>query len=249
LEGQEQVCLEELLDAGVEIVHMLPGHDYFAVCVDTDEEAQLVASLNDVYDTEPDPVRTLSYIPESQEKVHRMLAGQQIPYGVKLVGAERFWNRYNNKGGGITVCVIDTGLRAGHEDIRDADIDGSNDGDLQTPWNRDGNSHGTHVAGTIAAVDNDHGVVGVAPGVKIFVARVFDGDGAFTASGLIAAWDECKKGGSDIISMSLGGAFSNNQERNAIRALANDGILMIAAAGNSGNTDNPVEYPAATAKL
>jgi serine protease len=51
--------------------------------------------------------------------------------------------------------------------------------------------------------------------------------------------------GSDIISMSLGGPSQSSAERNSLNALADRGILIVAAAGNSGNADNPVEYPAA----
>jgi serine protease len=72
---------------------------------------------------------------------------------------------------------------------------------------------------------------------------VFNNQGQFTASGLVAAMNECKNGGADIISMSLGGPNSSNAERRAIDNLTNEGILLVAAAGNSGNEENPVEYP------
>jgi serine protease len=72
---------------------------------------------------------------------------------------------------------------------------------------------------------------------------VFNNQGRFTASSLVAAMNECKNGGADIISMSLGGPVSSNAERRAVDDLTNDGILLVAAAGNSGNEDNPVEYP------
>ena len=66
-------------------------------------------------------------------------------------------------------------------------------------------SHGTHVAGTIAAQDNGLGVVGVAPQVSLHVVRTFDSSGVFTASSLITAMNACADAGSNIISMSLGG--------------------------------------------
>jgi hypothetical protein len=76
------------------------------------------------------------------------------------------------------------------------------------------------------------------------VFLVFNNQAQFTASSLVAAMNECKNGGADIISMSLGGPNSSNAERRAVDNLTNDGILLVAAAENSGNGDNPVEYPA-----
>jgi subtilisin family serine protease len=66
-------------------------------------------------------------------------------------------------------------------------------------------SHGTHVAGTIAAQDNGQGVVGVAPQASLHIVRVFDNSGEFTASNLIVALNACADANANIISMSLGG--------------------------------------------
>jgi subtilisin family serine protease len=178
-EGAEYSCLDELVEAGVEIVHMMLGTIYFSICVDTKEEAALVAEMTDVDGVEEDPIRTLSYLPESQKR--RSLAQQEIPYGIDMVKAPDFWSAYGKKGEGVTVCVIDTGLLVTHEDIKAGDLDGSVDNDLVSPWFKDEGSHGTHVTGTIAAVDNNKGVVGVAPKVKIFVAR-----------GKRSTWIECR---------------------------------------------------------
>jgi subtilisin family serine protease len=169
-DGTEEICRQELGGADVEIVHEIPNTDFFAVCVENEDEANAVKQLTEVDEVEDDPVRTLSYLPESEVR-RELQEGQTIPYGVGLVKANDFWSAYNNKGSGKTVCVIDTGLRADHEDIKDGDLDGSNDQDLVTPWNQDGISHGTHVTGIIAAVDNNVGVVGVAPHASIYIAR------------------------------------------------------------------------------
>jgi subtilisin family serine protease len=72
-----------------------------------------------------------------------------------MVKAPEFWSAYGKQGENFKVCVIDTGLLSLHEDIRDGDLSGSFDDDLVTPWFEDRNSHGTHVAGTLAAVDNN----------------------------------------------------------------------------------------------
>mmetsp|Transcript_9865 Transcript_9865/g.17456 ORF Transcript_9865/g.17456 Transcript_9865/m.17456 type:complete len:801 (+) Transcript_9865:196-2598(+) len=246
--GTEQRCHEELTRAGAVIVNPLPNSDFFAVCVDTEEERELLMELTDVEDIEEDHVRTLSYLPELTKRVDRrqmQSQGQQTPYGVSLIKADEFWSIKGEKGSGIKVCIIDTGLFVGHEDMQGVDFSGSIDSSVVSSWDDDENGHGSHVAGTIAAIDNGFGVVGVAPEVSLFIVKVFEGaEAQFTGSTLASAMEECRKSGSDIISMSLGGPQQSSVERNIVTQLVNQGIQIIAASGNSGDGPNPVEYPA-----
>jgi len=69
-------------------------------------------------------------------------------------------------------------------------------------------------------------------------------DGEFTASSIVAAMDESRRGGADIVSMSLGGASSSIIERNKVNQFAKVGIALVAVSGNSGADANPEEYPA-----
>eukprot|EP00339_Tiarina_fusa_P000674 CAMPEP_0117047798 /NCGR_PEP_ID=MMETSP0472-20121206/33016_1 /TAXON_ID=693140 ORGANISM="Tiarina fusus, Strain LIS" /NCGR_SAMPLE_ID=MMETSP0472 /ASSEMBLY_ACC=CAM_ASM_000603 /LENGTH=925 /DNA_ID=CAMNT_0004760603 /DNA_START=80 /DNA_END=2857 /DNA_ORIENTATION=- len=238
----ELECLDELQEAGVEIVHMIKNTEYFAVCVEDKSEWSSLMALADVRDVEEDPWRTLK-VAESHDVSGERRLQQTIPYGVELVGALDFWSRYQKQGESVKVCVVDTGLDNSHRDIDSSRTSGSNDGDLVRPWSQDGDGHGTHVAGTIAASDNNIGVVGVAPKVDLFIARVFNDQGRFTASSLIDAMNECAIAGSNIISMSLGGPSASRAEQNAVNALRDRGILLVAAAGNSGSIDNPLEFP------
>jgi subtilisin family serine protease len=111
-------------------------------------------------------------------------------------------------------------------------------------WNQDGFGHGTHVAGTIAAMNNALGVVGVTPGtVSLYIVRVFGDDGAWAySSTLVDAANRCASTGANIISMSLGGARASQTEKTAFANLYSQGILSIAAAGNDGTT--ALSYPA-----
>jgi subtilisin family serine protease len=109
--------------------------------------------------------------------------------------------------------------------------------------------HGTHVAGTIAAlalVNNNIGVVGVMPSgnVGLHIVKVFDGPNCAWAysSSLVVALDECVNEGANVVSMSLGGSFKSRTEERAFRNRNNEGVLSIAAAGNDGNTRK--SYPA-----
>jgi Subtilase family len=202
--GTEEHCYKELRKANAVIVNELPNSDFFAVCVDTEEEKELLKTLTDVVDMEEDYVRTLSYLPELTKPVDRrklQSQGQMTPYGVTMINAPQFWQSKGDKGGSAKVCIIDTGLFVGHEDMQGATVSGSTSNDVVADWDSDDAGHGmhmaeddsavavwrlpkfltrslrnvcdigTHVGGTIAAVDNNVGVVGVAPEAELLIVR------------------------------------------------------------------------------
>ena len=169
-------------------------------------------------------------------------AAQVAPYGIAMVQADQLADTYayNRK-----VCIIDSGYSRGHEDLPgDADVTGE-DGTPEGDWTRDDSHHGTHVAGTIAALDNAAGVVGVLPGgrIRLHIVKVFDGDGWWAyASTLASAANRCKAAGAHIISMSLGGGSPSTTEKSTFDKLYSGGVLSVAAAGNNGTSQ--VSYPA-----
>ncbi|WP_428819875.1 S8 family serine peptidase [Microbulbifer sp. MCCC 1A16149] len=158
--------------------------------------------------------------------------GEISPFGIAQTQADQL-----NYAGGTKVCIIDSGYDYGHPDLPASAVTGEEDG-LAGPWNQDGNGHGTHVAGTIAALGgNGEGVVGVNDdgNIQLHIVRVFDDEGGFAyASSLAGAISDCADAGANVISMSLGGALENPIEERAINQAARDGVLMIAAAGNDG---------------
>lgn len=171
----------------------------------------------------------------SNEVKVRLHMADEVPWGVKEIGAERFWN--TTKGKGIKVAVIDTGISRKHPDLRgqikervsfvsDAAMDG----------------HGTHVAGTIAAVANNSGIVGVAPDVELYDVRAFGSDGTANISDIVQGINWAIEHNMDIINMSFGTSEDNFAMRNAINRAANAGITLVASAGNNGGA---LEYPAA----
>lgn len=171
---------------------------------------------------------------------------QVTPYGIPMVQADLV---SDGSAASRTLCIVDSGIDGSHEDHQGNHLNGVN---LTTSglWNTDEAQHGTHVAGTIAAVNNSLGVVGVAPGKKlnIFIAKVFDVSGSASSSTIAKAMLQClSKGKANVVSMSLGGSSAAAIEQKVAKLLANKNVLVIAAAGNGGNT--AVSYPAGFAEV
>ena len=175
--------------------------------------------------------------------------GQDVPYGIKMVQADKMPS-HDGLAGNMTVCIIDSGYDLSHEDLALNNVTGDSDPGGAGDWFVDGSHHGTHVAGTIAAINQKGvGVVGVLPNrkVKLHIVKVFgdSGDWAYSST-LLAASNKCEDAGAKVISMSLGGPLPNTAERNNFARLSTAGILSVAAAGNGGNrqTSYPAGYPA-----
>ncbi|WOX04368.1 S8 family serine peptidase [Microbulbifer pacificus] len=177
-----------------------------------------------------------------EEDVKRYPMAEETPFGIPMVQANQVSDVL---AGNQTVCIIDSGYDLSHEDLSSNSVSGSNDSGTGF-WYTDENSHGTHVAGTIAAIGgNNKGVVGVMPNgnIKLHIVKVFGVDGWAYSSSLVAAADECASNGASVINMSLGGTFKSRTEDRAFADLYNNqNILSIAAAGNDGNTRH--SYPA-----
>ncbi|MEO2266394.1 S8 family serine peptidase [Pseudoalteromonas pernae] len=149
-----------------------------------------------------------------------------------------------NPNAGMKVCVIDSGLDQSNPDFNWGAITGDNDSGTGN-WYENGGPHGTHVAGTIGAADNNVGVVGMAPGVDMHIIKVFNAAGWGYSSDLAHAANLCSQAGANIINMSLGGGGSNSTESNAFANFSAAGGLVVAAAGNDGNSvrSYPAGYP------
>ncbi|WP_082723799.1 S8 family serine peptidase [Lysobacter capsici] len=183
-----------------------------------------------------------------EQDVPRYPMAEAVPFGIDKVQA-RDVVATGADGTGVKVCVIDSGLKADHEDFAGVAITGY--APSGQSWNTDTCGHGTHVAGTIAAVGgNGKGVVGVSPGkVSLHIIKYFDGPtcGRSYSSTLVDAANRCAQAGAKIINMSLGGTLSSSSENTAFTTLLNQGVLSIAAAGNDGNSAK--SYPASYASV
>ena len=170
-------------------------------------------------------------------------------WNFQMVGAEAAWKR--SRGTGVVVAVIDTGVSgtasgkgqacrdfgttaftAGYDFV-------NNDAD---PY--DDHGHGTHVAGTIAeATNNSEGVAGLAYGATIMPLKVLSAAGSGTSADIADAIRWAADKGAHVINMSLGSPFPDAVIRNACTYASKKGVVIVAAAGNSGKQG--VGYPAA----
>jgi type VII secretion-associated serine protease mycosin len=164
-------------------------------------------------------------------------------WGLAKGGFVSAWS--TGSGAGVTVAVVDTGVRKTHQDLAGAVLPGV---DLVTgsgDGSNDQNGHGTHVAGIIAARRNGVGGAGGAQGAKILPIRVLDANGSgYTsdvAEGIIYAADH----GARVVNLSLGGPDPSAAMQTAIQYANSKGAVVLAAAGNNAQTGNPTMYPAA----
>ncbi len=196
-------------------------------------------------------------IPIMETQELKSLKAESIPNNISQIGSSIAWEI--SKGEGIVVAVLDSGLTI-VPDIDGQIIDGKNfvlrEG-LETDY-QDLNGHGNHVAGIIAASENDNQIVGVAPKAKLLIGKIADKEGWVEASELIEAidwvinWEGPNGEKVKVINMSL--AFLEEEitadEKQALHDVCieaiNVGISVVCAASNEGDgsdTTNEIAYP------
>jgi subtilisin family serine protease len=207
----------------------LPGSD--AVVIDIDDSAkQNLKNNSDVLRIEDDVEVSLLSI---------KTAPQTIPWGISRVQAPAVWP--SNTGQGIKVAIVDTGIDLKHPDLLANLRTGINIiRPTRTP--DDDNGHGSHVAGIIGALSNTVGVVGIAPNVELYPVKVLKSNGVGYLSDIIAGIDWSVAHGMDVINLSLGTTTDIQSMHDAVARADQAGVIVVAAAGNSGGT---VMYPAA----
>jgi len=187
-----------------------------------------------------------------------VFAAETLPWGIERIGANCVWDKdldmtvdqnanagqYTGYNENVTVAVIDSGVDTDHPDLEDRIIGGINfwqDGnDIRNNTDyEDREGHGTCVAGIIAAMDNEEGVIGVAPKVMMYIIRL----ASETQRCLAYAIDHAVMAGCKIISISMGWSYSTDRLLEACRDAYLDGVLVVAAAGNE-NLTNGICYPA-----
>lgn len=166
---------------------------------------------------------------------------QTIPWGISRINAPQSWllsTAYH-----VNVCVVDTGIQLNHPDLQ-GNIGWNVTFVTGTKNGNDDNGHGTHVAGTIAAVNNSIGVVGAAHEANLAAVKVLNKSGIGYTSWVIKGIEWCVANGMDIINLSLGSETYSKSEEDAIKAAYNAGLVILVAAGNDALTGNNLQYPA-----
>jgi len=148
------------------------------------------------------------------------------------------------RGTGIRVAVLDTGVDYTHPDLW-ANYSGGYDFINNDSDPRDDHGHGTHVSGTIAALVDNAGVVGVAPEVDLYALKVLSSSGSGSFSAIISALDWSVNNGMQVLNLSLGASSDpGSTTRAAFDNAAAAGLVILASAGNSGAGTNTVGWPA-----
>ena len=188
------------------------------------------------------PNKNCKLLPHIREDLYGFKANsmQMIPWAIKTFDIEKAWEK--STGENIVVAVIDTGCDDDHPDIKNNLLPGYNVINNNSVFNDD-NGHGTHVAGTIGAINNSLGIVGIAPNVKILPVKALnekgEGSNVWVANGIKWAVDN----GAHIITMSLGSPHSDSLLEQSVKYAVDNNVVVFCAAGNSGNNTD-IMYPA-----
>lgn len=243
--------VSDIQNAGATAIKQLDIVDAIVVTVPTQAVANKLRSLQHVEHVEIDAIAHVTAPAKTTATVTQPV--QSLPWGITRIDAPKSWT--TSRGTGVKVSVIDTGIDKTHPDLVDNIAGGVNfvksgRGARTTvdpnAWNDD-HGHGTHVSGTVAATDNTIGVVGVAPQARLYGVKVLNSAGSGYTSDIISGIEWSVTNNMQVINMSLGMSSHVQAFQDAVDAADAAGVVVVAAAGNSGDGDpttNNVGYPA-----
>jgi len=222
----------------------LPMVDGAAFYLPSKAAEHAVAGISGVKRVEPDLVVQALGKPAPRQPA------QEIPWGVHRVNADLVWGwdtaefvwaSYPSTT--VKVAVVDTGIDTKHPDLT-GNLKGGMSAVSYTSSHNDDNGHGSHVAGIIAAVDNSIGVIGVAPAADLYAVKVLDRNGSGYLSDIIEGLQWVVANHINVVNMSLGTSSYSPLFDGVVQDTINSGVVIVAAAGNSGPGANTVMYPA-----
>lgn len=181
---------------------------------------------------------------ESDAPTRKLGGSQVVTWGVEKIGAPAAWQI--SRGRGVRVGVLDTGIDAASYDLRV--VGGYTAAGVGGDYLSDLDGHGTHTAGTLAALDNQVAMVGVAPQAELYSIKVLGDTGSGTVSALIDGIMWAVQNHMQVLNISLSTTKDSQALREACQAAYDAGLILVAAAGNGGKRNgnqNTIEYPAA----
>lgn len=174
-------------------------------------------------------------------KTSRTRSGQTLTWNIDRVDAEISWGI--STGDPVKVGIIDTGIDLSHPDLKN-NIKGGYNAINPRKSPNDDNGHGTHVAGIVAALNNNVGVVGVGPNIDLYAIKVLGASGSGYLSDVIEGLEWAIQNKMDVVNLSLGTDQNIESLYEAILSAYHAGITIVAAAGNTGgNVLYPAAYP------
>lgn len=179
---------------------------------------------------------------------------QSIPTGIARVFADTNANlKINGQADyvpDVDIVIFDTGIDFDHPDLNVVGRVDCTSGTCREGQGDDGHGHGSHVAGTTAAVDNGIGVVGIAPGARLTAVKVLNDSGSGNWSWFIAGldWVRARASTYDVSNASLGGTGAPSSLETAVNNLVDAGVVLTVAAGNN-NQDASGFQPATYATV
>lgn len=232
--AQEQIGLAQ--GAGAGVIKTLPLVNGLAVYLPEAAERALLARL-EILRIDEDLVIEAIVKPQAAAPQ----PAEELPWGINRINADAAW--LSTTGLTVRVAILDTGIDLDHPDLQN-NIKGNVNTINPLKNGNDDNGHGTHVAGTVAAVDNNIGVIGAGPEIYLYAVKVLGKNGSGWLSDIIEGLDWCINNKMQVINMSLGASSDNQSFHDAIIKAYQAGIVLVAAAGNSGASGGAISYPA-----
>jgi len=230
--GAVQIDRIEALDAEVVEFASLKSNDSLAM-----RQAMVESLLKDgnIEYAEPNFIYTSTYTPNDP--------GRSSQWAWGVTQAYTGWD-ITRGSSSVVVAVVDTGIQSTHPDL-DAKIVAGYDYIDNDSTPNDGNGHGTHVAGTVAAeTNNSTGGAGTCPNCRLMGVRVLNNSGSGTLAGVANGITYAANNGAKVINLSLGGGGSTALQ-NAVNYAWGRGVFLACAAGNSNTSSTTSAYPAA----
>ena len=236
---------DALRRAGGSLVKKLRQRDMATVALDEDSAVALSKDARVLRIEDDAVVEALEAIDNGKQarlnsKKSPSQPAEVLPWGINKIDAEQVWS-LGGAGAGVNVGVIDTGISSVHPDLIANIKGGVSEVGYASSWNDD-NGHGSHVAGIIGAVDNSIGAIGASPAANLYAIKVLDRRGSGYLSDVIDGVDWAIGSGMNVINLSLGCDCPSESLHDAVARARDAGIVVVAAAGNSGGS---VLYPAA----